>query len=225
MEVLLVEAEVRPRQQLHRFLRHAQYGVDVATTWAEAAAYLDRRPYDFVLLAQDLPDGDGLDLIHLATRHEAHPTSCIVFTATPDVEPRLRGFALGADECLAKPVSVAELERRMRVIIRQRVGLKRPAIHFGPGFVLDLAARKLCHGPHNVHLSRMQFDVLHHLLSHRGQVLTREQLGAHISRRPAAALESSNFIDVHIMNVRRALAPYAPTDFLETVNGVGYRAA
>ncbi|MDO7847053.1 response regulator transcription factor [Hymenobacter sp. M29] len=225
MEVLLVENEAKPRQLLHRFLEHAQYGVDVAATFAEAAAYLAGRAYDFVLLAQALPDGDGLELIRLATRHELHPTSCIVFTATPDVEHRLRGFALGADECLARPVSLAELERRMRVIIRQRVGLKRPAIHFGPGFVLDLAARKLCHGPHNVHLSRKQFDVLHHLLLHRGKVLTREQLGAHIGRRRTASLESSNFIDVHIMNVRRALAPFAPTDFLETVNGVGYRAA
>jgi DNA-binding response OmpR family regulator len=225
MDVLLVEPDATRRQELHAFLRLAQYRVGVTTTLAEAAARLATQAYDFVLLAQALPDGDGLRLLPLANRHGQRPTSCVVFTATTDVEDRLRGFALGADECLAPPVSLAELERRMRVIVRQRVGRKRPVIHFGAGFVLDLAARSLRHDNQPVHLSRKQFDVLHYLLRHRGQVLTREQLGAHIGRQPADYQESSNFIDVHIMNVRRALAPYAPTHFLETVNGVGYRAA
>ncbi|MBF9220023.1 response regulator transcription factor [Hymenobacter ruricola] len=225
MKVLLIEPDEQPRQALLAFLRQAQYRVDLATTFAEATAFLASQTYDFVLLAQALPDGDGLNLLPAALRHETHPTSCIVFTATPAVEERLRGFALGADECLPKPVSVAELERRMRVIIRQRVGLQRPAIHFGTGFVLDLAARRLCYGPHYVHLSRKQFDVLHLLLKRRGQVLTRQELGAHIGRPARDHRENSNYIDVHIMNVRRALAPYAPVDFLETVNGIGYRAA
>ncbi|MBJ6110117.1 response regulator transcription factor [Hymenobacter sp. BT523] len=225
MTALLIEPDEGPRQALRAFLHQAQYHFDVATTFAEGAARLAGQPYDFVLLAQALPDGDGLHLLQVALRHEDHFTSCILFTATDAVEERLRGFALGADECLPKPVSVAELERRMRVIVRQRVGLQRPAIHFGEGFVLDLAARRLCHNSQPVHLSRKQFDVLHLLLQRRGQAVTRQELGAHIGRHPHNHQENSNYIDVHIMNVRRALAPYAPADFLETVNGIGYRAA
>ena len=225
MKALLIEPEEGPRQALQAFLQQGQYRLDIATTFAEAATLLAGQPYDFVLLAQALPDGDGMQLLPMALQHEKHPTSCIVFTATQAVEDRLQGFALGADECLPKPISVAELERRMRVIVRQRVGLKRPAIHFGQGFVLDLAARRLRHGSQQVHLSRKQFDVLHLLLQRRGQAVTRQELGAHIGREARDYQENSNYIDVHIMNVRRALAPYAAPDFLQTVNGIGYRAA
>ena len=70
-------------------------------------------------------------------------------------------------------------------------------------------------------MSRAQFDLLHHLLRHRGQVLTRQQLGAHIGRLD----EGSNFIDVHIKNVRKVLSQFAPPDFLRTVRGIGYQAA
>ncbi|WP_460503275.1 winged helix-turn-helix domain-containing protein, partial [Hymenobacter agri] len=80
---------------------------------------------------------------------------------------------------------------------------------------------RLRHGSAAIDLSRSQFDLLHHLLQHRGQPLTREQLGAHIGK----GTEGSNYIDVHMMNLRKALARFAPPDFLQTVRGVGYQAA
>jgi two-component system OmpR family response regulator len=221
MQTLIVEAEEARYHPMQRFLQRAGYAVDVVPTLAAASARLASCRYEFVLLAQALPDGEGLTLLHEARQRDDYATSFILLMATADVEDRLRGFAAGADDCLVHSVSLVELERRMRVILRQRYGLQRPKISFGKGFVLDLAGRLLRHGPHPVYLSRAQFDLLHHLLRHRGRTVSREQLGAHIGK----GTEGSNFIDVHIRNVRKALAPYAAPDFLKTVRGIGYQAA
>lgn len=223
MTALIVEAEDALRQALNQYLQRAGYGVETAKTYAVAAAKLARSRYDFVLVAQTLPDGDGLDLLGTATRHEEPPASFIVFTASAAVEDRVRGLDLGADDCLAKPFALAELEHRMRNIARHRFGRLRPAIRFGPGFVLDAGAHILRHGPHTVYLSRSQFELLHYLLRHRGRALTRQQLATHIGRPAASWSESSNFIDVHIMNLRKALARFASASCVETINGVGYR--
>ena len=220
MAILLVQTDDAPRRLTQRFLQQTGYLVDVAPDLADARHRLATRRYAFVLLALTLPDGEGLALVQEARLRDDHATSFILIGADA-VEDRLRGFAARADDCLAGSVHLLELERRLRTITRQRFGRPRPRIRFGAGFELDLAGRRLRHGPHAVDLSRAQFDLLHHLLQHRGQPVTREQLGAHVGK----GTEGSNFIDVHIRNVRKALARFAPPDFLQTVRGVGYQAA
>lgn len=221
MAVLVVEAEEVRRTAVQRFLRRAGYVTDLAPTLAAATARLAARHYEFVLLAQTLPDGEGLTLLREANRRGSHTAAFVLLMATDAVEDRLHGFAAGADDCVARSTSLVELERRLRSIARQRFGRPRPRISFGEGFELDLAGRRLRHGSQAVALSRSQFDLLHHLLQHRGRPLTREQLGAHIGK----GTEGSNYIDVHIMNVRKALSRFAPPDFLQTVRGIGYQAA
>ena len=221
MVILIVEANEKRRTTVQRFLQHTGYVTDLAPTLAAATAKLAARHYEFVLLSQTLPDGDGLTLLCDANRRDFNAAAFILLMATDAVADRLEGFAAGADDCVARSTSLLELERRLRSIARQRFGRPRPRISFGAGFELDLAGRRLCHGPNAVDLSRSQFDLLHHLLRHRGRTLTREQLGTHIGK----ASDGSNYIDVHIMNVRKALARFAPPDFLQTVRGVGYQAA
>ncbi|MCI1188658.1 response regulator transcription factor [Hymenobacter sp. DH14] len=220
MAILIIEADEKRRAAAQRFLQRAGYVTDLAPTLAAATARLAARSYEFVLLAQLLPDGDGLTLLYEAQRRGSR-AAFVLLMATDAVQDRLHGFAAGADDCVARSTTLLELERRLRSIARQRFGRPRPRIRFGAGFELDLAGRQLRHGRNAVDLSRSQFDLLHHLLRHRGRPLTREQLGAHIGR----GHEGSNFIDVHIMNVRKALARFAPPDFLQTVRGIGYQAA
>lgn len=218
MAILIVEAEEIRCCNAQRFLQRAGYQTDVAPTLAIAKSKLASRHYEFVLLAQTLPDGDGLVLLHDAVRRNTYSSSFILLTAAGDVEARLRGFAAGADDCLTRSVSLVELERRLRTIRRQRFGYQRPKISFGKGFVLDLAGRLLRYNAHEVYLSRAQFDLVHHLLRRRGQAVSRRELGAHLGK----GTEASNYIDVHVRNVRKALAQYAPPDFLQTVRGIGY---
>lgn len=221
MQILIVD-DVPTRSRLVRqFLQRDGYEVAVASTLAAGSRQLATAAYQFVLLARQLPDGDGLSWLRQTTEQAEQTASFILLSATEAVEERLQGFAAGADDCLAPSVTLLELEGRLRSIARQRVGRQRPEISFGGGFSLDLAGRALRHGRHTVDLSRSQFDLLHYLLRHRGQPLTRRQLGSHIGKEDT----HSNCIDVHIMNMRKALARFAPTDFLQTVRGIGYQVA
>lgn len=225
MHILLIESEDIQRNQLRKYLLRAHYFVDQAQTYAAAASQLALREYDFILLAQELPDGDGLDLLRAAMLRPDQPASFIVLTASLALEDRLRCFDAGADDCLAKSVALPELERRMQAIMRRRFGLKGSEITFGAGFVMDPAARTLRYGQRRVPLSCKQFDLLHYLLLHRGHPLTRLQLGAHLWGETRAGQRASNYIDVHIKNVRKVLAGFATPDFLETVHSIGYRMA
>ena len=219
MYALLIEHDEAQRQRLRVFLKRARYLVDEAPTYASAAHQLTQREYDFVLLGPELPDGDGFNLLRPSAQNTLPPASFIVLIASSALEDRLLSFDAGADDCLP------ELERRMQAIVRRRFGLKGPEIQFGPGFVMDPAARTLRHGTRSVRLSFKQFDLLHYLLLHRGHPLTRLQLGAHLWGAATAGQRASNYIDVHIKNVRKALAGFASPDFLETVHQIGYRVA
>lgn len=221
MKLLLVMFEEARSTAMRFFLQQAHYWVDSAPTYASAIGKLAQQEYDFVLLTQELPDGDGMDLLRTEAQSSA---SFIVLTSSTAVEDRLRSFDLGADDCLPATVALPELERHLRAIIRQRAGLKSSSISFGAGFVLDPAAYTLRHGTRTVPVSRTQFELLHCLLLHRGQALTRQRLAAHIGGLSNDSLKkTSNYIDVHIKNVRKVLSPFAPVDFLKSVHGIGYR--
>ena len=225
MRVLVIHPEEVFGQKLHRFLQQVHYLVDCAATHAAAVERLARREYDFVLLAAELPDGDGLTLLRAAVLDPLQPASFIILTAPAAVGVRLKAFDLGADDCLPNTVLLSELERRMQAIARRRFRLKDPKFQFGDGFVMHPAARTLSHNARPVPLSSKQFDLLHYLLLHRGYPLTRQQLGAHLWGDDAANQRASNYIDVHIKNLRKALASFAPPNFLETVHNIGYRVA
>ena len=225
MHVLLIEDEKSLHQEMRQFLRQAQYLVDSAFTYSEASEKLFVNSYDFVLLDLGLPDGDGLNLLREARPREGQEASFIVLTARGALDDRIHGLDLGADDYLPKPFSLLELTSRMQAITRRKFGLKRSEITFGDGFSLDSTARIVRQSGQEVPLTKKEFDLLHYLLLHRGRVLTRLQLGEHLWGNVLEDDSDSNYIDVHIKNVRKKLTQFAPADFLETVRGIGYRAS
>ena len=225
MHLLLVEDEKSLHQEMRQFLLQAQYLVDSAYTYAEASEKLFVNSYDFVLLDLGLPGGDGLDLLKEARRSESQEASFIILTARGALNDRIRGLDLGADDYLPKPFSLLELTSRMQAITRRKFGLKRQEITFGSGFSIDATARTVRYDGQDVPLTKKEFDLLHYLLLHRGRVLTRLQLGEHLWGNVLEDDSDSNYIDVHIKNLRKKLASFAAADFLETVRGIGYRAA
>ncbi|WBO85868.1 response regulator transcription factor [Hymenobacter yonginensis] len=223
MHILLVEDEKGLHQEVKQFLLQSQYLVDSAFTFAEASEKIYVNSYDFVLLDLGLPGGDGLDLLREARQNDKQEASFIILTARGDLDDRIKGLDLGADDYLPKPFSLLELQSRMQAITRRKFGLRRQEITFGQGFEMDVTARVLRHGEQEVPLTKKEFDLLHYLLLHKGRVLTRLQLGEHLWGNVLEDDSDSNYIDVHIKNIRKKLTAFAPADFLETVRGIGYR--
>jgi DNA-binding response OmpR family regulator len=221
MNVLIVEDEKGLAEEIESFLRKEHFTCDVAATGEDASEKLAVNFYDFVLLDLGLPDYDGIDLLKEAKKANAD-AAFIIITARSTVGDKIKGLDLGADDYLAKPFSLAEMHSRMLAIGRRKFGLKSNITEIG-GYTLDIQARTLMYGQEEVLLTRKEFDVLHYLILHKNKVLTRLQLAEHIWGNILEDESESNYIDVHIKNIRKKLGVYEDPDWIETVRGVGYR--
>jgi two-component system OmpR family response regulator len=148
--------------------------------------------------------------------------SYIILTARGDLEDRIKGLDLGADDYLAKPFSLLELQSRMQAITRRKSGNNDPQIELGE-FYLDLNKRSVWCQKKEVELSRKEFDLLSYMLLHKNRPLTRFQLSEHIWGNFSDDDYDSNYIDVHIKNIRKKMSVHAPVDWLQTLRGIGYK--
>ncbi len=223
MNILIVEDEKALAKEIASFLRSENFLCDLAYTGNEASEKIAVNLYDFVLLDLGLPDYNGLDLITEA-RKAGSEASFIIITARGAVEDKVKGLDLGADDYLAKPFALIELLSRINAVARRKFNIQSQDITLGE-FIMQVQSRKLLHDNTEVELTRKEFDLLQYLVLNQGKVLTRHQLYEHIWGNILDDQYDSNFIDVHIKNIRKKLVDHAPAPWLETVRGVGYRVA
>ena len=221
MKVLLIEDEKTLAYEVEAFLKKAFYLCDKAHTAQKALEMLGVNPYDFVLLDLGLPDLDGLKVLQEAKK--LNPDAAyIILTARGNIEDRILGLDLGADDYLPKPFSLLELQSRMQAISRRKFNVNTQEIELGE-FMIDLKNRTVKHHSAEIELTRKEFDLLSYLLLHKNRVLNRMQLSEHIWGSFADDDYDSNYIDVHIKNIRKKLGAYGQVEWLETVRGIGYK--
>jgi len=221
MKTLIIEDEKTLAYEIESFLKKAFYVCDLAHNINDATEKIMLNSYDFILLDLGLPDGDGLTLLPMAKKHNPE-AAYIILTARGNLEDRITGLDLGADDYLAKPFSLLELQSRMQAIARRKFNILEEVAPLGE-FSIDLQKRIIGFEKEQIELSRKEFDLLSYLFLHKNRVLTRMQLSEHIWGSYADGDYDSNYIDAHIKNIRKKLNAWAPTDWLETVRGVGYR--
>lgn len=221
MNVLIVEDEKTLALELQSFLAREHYLCEIAFTGKDASEKIAVNLYDFILLDLGLPDYDGIDLLNEA-KNANHQAAIIIITARGAVEDKIKGLNLGADDYLAKPFSLPELVSRMNAIVRRKFGVNTNVASIG-NFSLDMLNRKVLCKENEVILTKKEFDLFQYLILNKNRVLTRIQLYEHIWGNELDDNYDSNFIDVHMKNLRKKLTRFAPIDWLETVRGVGYR--
>ncbi len=221
MNVLIVEDEKDLSHEMEIFLTKQGYNCDVAFNGKSASEKIFVNAYDFVLLDIGLPDYSGFDLLKEAREAKRDP-AFIILTARSETDDKIKGLDLGADDYLAKPFSLMELQSRMQAITRRRHGLTTNTMQIGD-FLMDINNRTVHFKESVVGLTRKEFDLLHYLALHKNRVLTRMQLTEHIWGDTMEEDYDSNYIDVHIKNLRKKLGAFSGMDWLETVRGIGYR--
>lgn len=221
MHVLIVEDEASLAKELVHFLTQEHYRCDWAATGRDASEKIAVNLYDFILLDLGLPDYNGLDLLEEAKKLD-HEPAVIILTARGSLEDRIEGLDLGADDYLPKPFSLLELQARMQAVIRRKFKVKSSVLTFH-SLEVDTSSRRVVYQDQEISLTKKEFDLLHYLLLHKNRILTRLQLTEHIWGNILEDDYDSNYIDVHIKNLRKKLAFCIPNDWLETVRGVGYR--
>lgn len=219
MRILIIEDEGRIRGFVARALQAEGFVVDAAADGDQAGARALSRSYDLVVLDLLLPRCSGLDT--LRELHRALPDlPVIVLSARDDLQTKLRCFEYGAVDYVAKPFALDELLARAKVQLRRgRYADTGTELRLGR-LVLDLAGRRARVGDIVADLTDREFRLLHFLMRHGGQVVSRERLLAEVWGYDFDP--GSNVVDVCIRRLRRRLGPGAP---IETVRNAGYRAA
>ncbi len=219
MRVLVVEDEARIRAFLARAFEAEGFAVDVAGNGDEGLARALTGSYDLMILDLLLPGRDGLaTLAELQRLRSELPV--LILSARTDLPTKLRGFELGAVDYVAKPFSLDELLARARVALR-RATVTEDGKRVRVGRLeLDLARRQALIDGRAADLSDREFRLLHFLMLHVGQVVSRERLLSEVWGYDFDP--RSNVVDVCVRRLRRRLGPDAP---IETVRNAGYRAA
>jgi len=219
MRILIVEDEARIRAFLARAFQAEGFTVDGAGDGEHGLARALSGNYDLVILDLLLPGRDGLET--LRELHLQHPDlPVLILSARSDLSTKLRGFELGAVDYLAKPFALDELPARARVQLRRAPVSEDSTVMCAGRLVLDLAGRQARVGDRIADLSDREFRLLHFLLRHVGEVISRERLLSEVWGYDFDP--RSNVVDVCVRRLRRRLGPDAP---IETVRNAGYRAA
>ncbi|MDD3860316.1 MAG: response regulator transcription factor [Bacteroidales bacterium] len=221
MRILIVEDEKDLANEIRDFLVGEQYNCDMAHTGHEASEMIAINPYDFILLDLGLPDYLGLDLLQEVKKY--NPESyIIIITARNELEDKIKGLNSGADDYLAKPFSILELLSRIQAISRRKFGYKTSVIQFGD-FNLDTIKKTLQYNNQIIELTAKEFKLLNYLVLNKNRVLDRMQLMEHVWGDFFEEDYDSNYIDVHIKNIRKKLLAYDPKQWIKTLRGVGYK--
>lgn len=215
--ILIVEDEPDIQELLCAYLQDAGYGTAAAGDGVAALELFQSRPFDLVLLDLMLPKIDGFGVCELIRRQSQVPI--LMLTALDGEEEQLRGFRLNIDDYVTKPFSIPVLLEKIRVILRR----SGETVEDGPlryrELSLDLDAREVRLEGRTLELTAREFELLHTFLSAPGRVFTREMLLSKLWGYDFFGDE--RVVDSHIKNLRRKLG----RDYIETVRGVGYRAA
>lgn len=222
MNTLIVEDEKSLANEIAEYLQKENIICDKAYSGISASEQIAVNRYDFILLDLGLPDYDGLDLIN-EIRKEQDDAAIIVITARGDVDDKVKGLDMGADDYLAKPFALIELYSRMQAVARRKFKISTNEIRIDD-FVIDLRGRKVLFKNEEADITRKQFDLLQYLVLNRNKALSRIQLYEHVWGNLLDDQYDSNFIDVHIKNLRKKLSGYGQVEWLKTVRGVGYMA-
>ncbi|MDZ5441465.1 response regulator transcription factor [Micromonospora sp. 4G57] len=220
--LLLIEDDLTIRTPLIRALRERGHAVAAASTAMTGLRdALDDRP-DLVVLDLGLPDLDGRELLRMLRAVSSVPV--IVATARDDETEIVRMLDAGADDYLVKPFTAAQLDARARAVLRRSAddaGGGDPTLVVG-GLRIDPRSRQVSLDAVPVELTPREFDLLHHLASRPGQVVTKRELLTEVWRIPYGGADKT--VDVHLSWLRRKLGESAQEPrYLHTVRGVGVR--
>lgn len=219
MNILFVEDEAKIANFVRAGLKEHGFVVDYCDNGNEGYSRALDNQYDVVVLDIMVPGKDGLSVLkHL--RRQGRNVPVILLTARNELDDRLEGLNLGADDYIAKPFFVEELVARIHAVVRRSGGERQNLLSVGP-LTLDRITRVVtCHGQ-AIELTSREFNLLEYLMRSPGRVFTRTQILEHVWGYDFNP--NTNVVDVCIQRIRKKIDPIDSACWIESIRGVGYR--
>lgn len=221
MKILIVEDEKELQKSIEESLLKEKYTVETADNFDSAVQKIGVYEYDCILLDIGLPGGSGLDILK-KLKDEGKFENIIIISAKDSLDDKLEGLNLGADDYLTKPFHLAELNARLKAVLRRKKADGQNSITLG-NLVLDLEERQAKVEDHLLNLNRKEFDILNYFLFNKSRLVTKTALAEHVWGDNIDQADNFDFIYYQIKNLRKKLREAHAEIEIEAVYGIGYR--
>lgn len=218
MKILIVEDEERLATLLKKGLEENAFVVDLSFDGEEGLYMAETFPYDAVILDVMLPKFDGFTVLG-KLREQEIAVPVLMLTARGEVENRVKGLNLGADDYLPKPFDFSELLARLTAIIRRNKGQPTSRIQIAD-LCLDVNSKTVTRNGTKIKLSAKEYAILEYLVLNKGRVISRTEFSEHVYDMNFDL--DSNIIDVYINRLRNKIEPDANHKIIHTERGSGY---
>ena len=221
MKILIVEDEPALRELIQRSLEKERYITEVAPDYDTAIEKVEVYDYDCILLDIMLPGGNGLDLLkHLKDLRKKE--NVIVISAKDSLEDKILGLELGADDYLPKPFHLAELNARVKSVLRRKHRDGEHAIVMGNVRLLP-DSFQVCINNEQLELSRKEYDILHYFMNRPNRMVNKNTLAESVWGDHIDQVDNFDFIYAQIKNLRKKLKNYQASIEIKAVYGFGYK--
>ena len=220
MKFLVAEDEYDLQQAIIKYLSQEGNICESASDYIEASEKIDLYEYDIIILDLNLITGSGLDLLKQLKKNHSR-AGVIIISANNSLENKLEGLDLGADDYLTKPFHLAELNSRIKAVLRRGKFDGEDVLVFQE-IRLDTNSRTAFLNEKPITLTRKEYDLLLFFITNQGRVLSKSIIAEHLWGDDSDMLDSFDFIYVHINNLRKKLTAVG-AKYIQTAYGSGYK--
>lgn len=221
MKILVIEDEQHLLQSIKTSLEKEGFLVETAMDYHTAVEKVFMYEYDCILLDIMLPNGSGIEILQELKKHEK-TENVIIISAKDSLDDKLLGLALGADDYLTKPFHLAELNARVKAVLRRKARDGATQIQFS-NLKLDFEERLVSINNHPVSLNRKEFAILNYFLLNKNRLVTKTSLAEHVWGDNIDQVDNFDFVYYQIKNLRNKLKEFSAEVKIESIYGVGYK--
>ncbi len=221
MKLLVIEDQKELSDNIQVYLENEGYICEVVASISKASEKLYGYSYDLILLDLMLPDGDGLDLLQ-TIKSNWPELGILIISAKNALDDKIAGLNMGADDYLAKPFHLAELNARLKAIYRRKQQMGEDLISF-ENISMNMDTYEVRVNDETIELTRKEFDLLHYFIVNKNRLLTKQAIAEHLWGDFMDSADSFDFVYQHIKNLRRKIVNAGGMDVIHTVYGTGYK--
>ncbi|MGN6533684.1 MAG: response regulator transcription factor [Ginsengibacter sp.] len=219
MKILIIEDEKSLSESMYAYLSSQDNHCDIAKDYATAVNKTEYNDYDCILLDITLPGGNGLKILN-QLKEDKKPDGVLIISAKNSLDDKIKGLNLGADDYLAKPFHLSELNARIAAIIRRKKFDGNSILQFGC-ISIDTQQKTVTVENNPIELTKKEYDLLIYFVSNKKRIISKEAIAEHLWGNDMAG--NFDFIYTHIKNLRKKLMDAGDADFIKSVYGMGYK--